>query len=57
MQLLIKPSSILLKRHVTGVSHEQGRIQGGECEGCIPPPAIFKHVFDECDSSEVGTIS
>ena len=33
----------------------QGRIQGGMW-GCIPPPAIFKHVFDEYNFSMISNL-
>ena len=34
----------------------QGWIQW-RCGGCIPPPAIFKHVFNEYNFSKISTFS
>ena len=34
----------------------QGRMQEGGCEGCISPPAILKHVFDEYNFSTISNL-
>ena len=38
------------KRHCYQCGQGRGGSRG-RCGGCIPPPAIFKHVFDKCSFS------